>query len=91
MLFTWRPVIGFQGLTIRNIGQKRRIRRYFRPISGQKIRTKGDGLHGRGFKQFHVSQSLHVPVAYTSDIKLLGAKDVLIVPCECFGRWPQLF
>lgn len=59
----------------------------FRP----KNPTKGDGLHGRGFKQFHVSQSLHVPVAYTSDIKLLGAKDVLIVPCECFGRWPQLF
>ena len=36
MLFPWRPVIGFQRLTNRNIGWKRRVRRDFRPISGQK-------------------------------------------------------
>ncbi len=39
----------------------------FGAISGQfpakKFKTKGDGLHGRGFKQFHVSQYLATLVA----------------------------
>jgi len=43
-----QPVIGFQALSNRNIGQKRRIRRYFRPISGQIFNTKKLGLPWAG-------------------------------------------
>ena len=50
MELQWQPVIGFQALTNRNIGQKRRIRRYFRPISGQEFQqARTAELHGRGF------------------------------------------
>jgi hypothetical protein len=44
-----QPVIRFQALTNRDIGQKRRIRRYFRPISGQICKPTKTGLLGRGF------------------------------------------